>query len=270
MTGLRFKKPMLAKEFQNHRDVVEYPCYVQPKLDGIRCITDGQRFWTRNGNEFPRINVAHLRVTRLPFLVDGELMICDGGDFEDLASIAKRAGHPNSEELELNVFDVITDGEFSQRLIKMEKLFRRLDIGEDRSGWRMVKTTLVRSFSDVQNMHSRHLLWGREGTMVRSASGLYVPRRTTDLLKYKPLKSAEFKIVGVKEGRGKDKGTPVYICQSKGGEFRARPMGTMKQRRAMWRNRENDLGKKLTVEFQNLTKYGKPRFPRAKVLRDYE
>jgi hypothetical protein len=30
------------------------------------------------------------------------------------------------------------------------------------------------------------------------------------------------------------------------------------------------IGKKLTVEFQNFTRHGKPRFPRAKTVRDYE
>ena len=31
-------KPMLAHEFKKNKHKVKYPCIVQPKLDGIRCI----------------------------------------------------------------------------------------------------------------------------------------------------------------------------------------------------------------------------------------
>lgn len=268
--ALKFRSPMLAKNFMSHERAVKYPCFVQPKLDGIRCITDGVNFWSRNGKLFHRWNMHHLRQSRLPFLVDGELIIREGGKFEDLASIVKRNKHPDCEDLELNVFDVMTDGHFSERLRSMEKMFRRLDARGSGEPWRRVKTTWIRTFEELKARHGRHLLYGYEGTMVRNANGLYVSGRTIDLLKYKPLMTKEFKIARVKEARGKDKGTPIYICISKGGEFAARPMGTLKQRREMWRRRDHDIGKKLTVEFQNLTKYGKPRFPRAKVLRDYE
>jgi hypothetical protein len=113
-----------------------------------------------------------------------------------------------------------------------------------------------------------------EGTMIRSTFGLYVPKRTIDLLKWKPLKDAEFEIINVIEAKGKDAGTPIFVCWSgdnrNGASFRARPMGTMVQRRKMWCDRKRLIGKMLTVEYQNLTRYGVPRFPRAKVLRDYE
>jgi ATP-dependent DNA ligase len=113
-----------------------------------------------------------------------------------------------------------------------------------------------------------------EGAMIRTAAGLYVPKRTNDLLKYKPLKTDEFKIVGTKEAKGKDKRTPVFICATKRGSeaktFNARPMGTMSQRKAMWYDRAQLIGKKLIVEYQYIMKSGRPRHPRAVVLRDYE
>ena len=106
--------------------------------------------------------------------------------------------------------------------------------------------------------------------MIRSAFGLYVPKRTHDLMKYKPLREEEFTIVRVKEAKGKDAGTPVFVCEAKGGEFSARPMGKMQSRKKMWRDRKKLIGQSLTVEFQGYTKYDKPRFPRAKTLRNYE
>lgn len=269
---LAFRKPMSAAMF--NEKYVTLPCYAQPKLDGIRCVTDGRTFWSKNGKEFSWWNTHHLRQRRkFPFLADAEFMVREGGDFEDLASIVKRHKHPDCEDLELNVFDVMLDIPFEKRIAQIKRLFAGLD---DDFGWRMVKTTPIRSLADIQAVHRRHLLAGREGTMVRSASGLYVSKRTRDLMKYKPLRDAEFKVDEVIEAKGKDKGTPIFVCivtEHRSGAkqtFRVRPKGTLKQRRAMWRDRKNIPGKKLTVEFQNLTKYGVPRFPRAKVLRDYE
>lgn len=271
----RFRKPMMAKEFADYRDKIIFPCYVQPKLDGIRCVTDGQMFWSRNGKEFSTWNTHHLRQPkRLPFLVDGEFMIRDGGDFEDLSSIARRHKHPACEELELNVFDMMAAQPFEWRIAQVKRVLAGL---EDATSWRFVPTTIVKNVHDIDLMYRRYLQWGREGAMVRSAAGLYVSSRTMDLLKYKPLKSKEFEIVDILEAKGKDKRTPVFVCWTGKGKiddvknwFRVRPMGTTSQRKSMWYDKENIFGQMLTVEFQNLTKYGKPRFPRAKVLRNYE
>lgn len=265
---LRFKKPMLAKSFDATR--IEYPCYVQPKLDGIRCITDGQRFWSRNGKEFPIWNTHHLKKDRLKFLVDGEFMVNEGADFEDLVSMVKRNKHPNCEDIQFNAFDIMTKESYQWRLKRLRNLFQDMLGRGELFGWRIVPTRVASSIGTIQAAHRRNLLDGFEGSMIRDRHGLYVSTRTWDLMKYKPLLDSEFTIVDVKEGRGKDAGTPIYICVAKGRKFAARPMGTMKQRRAMWRHRKRDIGKLLTVEYQNLTKYGVPRFPRAKVLRDYE
>jgi len=264
MAMLSFKKPMGAHPFSEKR--ASFPCYVQPKLDGVRCVTDGVEFWSRNGHPFSKWNTRHLRRKRLRSLVDSEFMIREGGDFEDLASIARRHKHPDCEDLQLNVFDVMSTRPFIERLEMVRILFD--DIDDD--AWVLVPTVHVHTMAQLTQTHKKNLKAGYEGSMVRTISGLYVPRKSFDLLKYKPLQDAEFKIVRVREAQGKDKGTPIYVCKSKGGEFSVRPKGTMKQRKAMWRDRKSAPGKDLTVEFQNLTKYGKPRFPRAKVLRDYE
>lgn len=251
----------------------EMPCFIQPKLDGIRCITDGKRFWSRNGKEFPRVNTRHLKLEkRLKYLVDGELMLNPdfGGEFEDLASAVKRKGHESAGQIELQVFDMFGGPKdpFSWRWLRIRALFnpRRID------GWHQVQTTKVTSMKQLMNLHRRNLAQGYEGSMIRTPSGLYVSKRTRDLMKFKPLLDAEFPITGVKEAKGKDKGTPVFICEAENGKtFRVRPMGTYRQRHLMWRRRHRIIGQvALTVEYQNLTKYGVPRFPRAKVLRNYE
>lgn len=268
---MRFRKPMGAKDYEGHEHQVKYPCYAQPKVDGIRCVTDGVRFWSKNGKLFPKQNLAHLQIERLPFLVDGELSLMGGHvDFEEIASVVKRVGHEDSRRILFNAFDCMTPEPYVGRKLALKGIFakRQLLIG---TNWRRLKTEYISDAKRLQRVHDYYLACGYEGTIVRSAFGLYVPKKTLDLLKWKPLHDDEFEIVGVKEARGKDAGTPIFICEAKGvGEFRVRPMGTMAQRRKMWRQRKRLIGKQLTVEYQNLTRYGIPRFPRAKVLRDYE
>lgn len=267
---LKFRKPMGAKNYEGHEHHVDWPCFAQPKIDGVRCVSDGQRFWSKNGKEFPVINLKHLQVPRFPHLVDGELMLDYDADFEEIVSVIKRAGHDESEKLQFNAFDIMTNETYMHRRLELKHLFHYRQTKIFSSGWLRVPTFKLNSERELKKAHEQFIEQGYEGTIVRNAFGLYVSRKTHDLLKWKPLKDAEFPIIDVKEARGKDAGTPIFICDSAGGPFRARPMGSMKQRRQMWRDRKKLIGVPLTVEYQNLTKYGKPRFPRAKVPRDYE
>jgi DNA ligase-1 len=268
---LRFRKPMLAKQFVDQK-VTLFPCYTQPKLDGVRCITDGRRFWSRNGKLFPQQNFKHLRMSKaFPSLLDGELMVHNETAFEDVVSIVKRAGHQQSSSMYFHAFDVMTDAEYIIRRAQLRDLFERAHIRVVSERWVRLIAKRVASMDELREMYETYLDRGYEGLMIRSVSGLYVPRRSADLLKWKPLKDREFLIVDVKEAKGKDKGTPIFICETEQGAlFRARPMGTLEQRRRMFGDRRTLIGTFLTVEFQNFTKYGVPRFPRAKVLRDYE
>lgn len=274
---MKFRKPMAAKNFEGNEHRVEYPCFVQPKLDGVRCVTDGQRFWSRNGKRFPDKNLEHLKLPkRLNVLVDGELMV-PGALFEESISALKHASDDDrgaSRKLRFHVFDVVNEDPFRDRLMMSLHVMKRAQLTGAK--WLAVPTLSVRNRKALEAFSKRMLKHGHEGAMVRNAFGLYESKRSYSILKLKPLLDAEYPVVGVKEGKGKDKGTPIFICSvsrhRSGTEqlFRVRPKGTMKQRRAMWRDRKKCIGKKLTVEFQNLTKYGVPRFPRAKVFRDYE
>lgn len=269
---MKFRKPMLAKDYEGNESKITYPCYVQPKLDGVRCVTNGQAFWSRNGKMFPRQNFKHLQVKPLPFLLDGELSLYgDVQDFEDIVSVVKRAGHKDTPYLSFNAFDVMTDQPYVARKKQLKELFASHQLRILSRNWMRVDTHMVRNTKELEDMYVNYLDFGYEGMMIRSAFGAYESKRTHALMKYKPLKEEEFTIVRIKEAKGKDAGTPVFVCEVKGcGEFSARPMGSIQSRRKMWRERKRLIGQSLTVEFQNYTKYGKPRFPRAKVLRNYE
>jgi len=274
MRKVRFRKPMLAKDFESNTGKVALPCFLQPKLDGIRCVTDGQRFWSRNGKLFPAVNLRHLQTkVAWPYLIDGELKAEGIHDFEDTVSGVKNASTPNkklAKSLRLHVFDVMTDEPFEDRTITTRNAVE--EAHRQGAHWKFVATVEIRSVSQLERWHKMNLDRGHEGSIVRNAKAKYEHKRTHHLLKWKPLQSDEFEIIGIVEAKGKDRGTPIFVCAVPGSDemFRVRPMGTMKQRRKMWHRRGVLIGKDITVEYQNLTKRGKPRFPRAKVLRDYE
>jgi DNA ligase-1 len=78
-------------------------------------------------------------------------------------------------------------------------------------------------------------------------------------------------ITGVEEGRGKRAGHAVLMCQAKNGTiFGASPRGTDEHRQDLLKNAKKIIGKYATVQYQNLSNYGVPRFPVAKIVRDYE
>lgn len=272
---MKFRKPMTAKNFEDNEHRVAYPCLVQPKLDGVRCVTDGRRFWSKNGKRFPDKNVAHLKtMIALPYLIDGELMI-PNQPFEESISALKHASNDDrsaSRKLRFYVFDVMT------KAIARQRDYHRVEVVADArmhgAQWNVVPSYHVRRRVSIDAMLQRALKQGQEGLMIRDMHGRYTSTRSYNLLKFKPLLDAEFEVVDVKEAKGKDKGTPIFICAvgkpKDGLTFRVRPMGTQAQRRRMWKDRRDLIGCMLTVEYQNLTKHGKPRFPRAKVFRDYE
>jgi ATP-dependent DNA ligase len=112
-----------------------------------------------------------------------------------------------------------------------------------------------------------------EGIIVRDVNKSYNCGRTgSNLYKLKSFEDDEFLIVGYEEAMGKDYGTPVWVCDTHDGsrQFKVRPMATDAAKRKMWADRDDIVGSQLTVKFQELTKYGVPRFPSGVGIRDYE
>ena len=61
----------------------------------------------------------------------------------------------------------------------------------------------------------------------------------------------------------------VWKCKTKNGkEFNVRPKGTNEERAKFYKEAKKYIGKKLTVEYQELTDDGIPRFPVGKNFRN--
>ena len=258
--------PMLANKWDDKRHNISEPFFVQPKLDGVRMIigrrNDKVLTLSRTGKVF---KMSHIEERVGPLLKEGQFLdgelFSDELTFQEITGVcgAKKNASQNLNKIQFHVFDYFEldnlEEPFSSRLEKM----KRFD--------GLVPTHLVRKKEDVSRWHDTFVSQGHEGIMVRDARGVYsLNQRSNHLLKYKSFQTEEYTITGASEGKGPDAGTVIWIC----GHFSVRPKGTREQRSEWFRNSARYIGKKLTVQFQNLTDDGVPRFPVGIAIRDYE
>lgn len=258
---------------------IDFPVYVQPKLDGIRMMFDGETGWSRKLKEFDEDVIEPFTKMDVPGNVrlDGELMLPPGKySFQQTVSAVKRYQKHLSPKLVFYVFDAyVTDKPqmpFSGRIQKVSSAVANAQMRKLGVNVEMVSTTKAKTHEEVLQLHGEYTADGLEGTMVRAAQGTYKDSttRSGDLLKLKGFTDEEFTITGVREGKGKFEGMAVLICKSENGTFEVTPKGTEADRQRMFEDREQIVGKELTVRFQNLTDEGLPRFPVGIAIRDYE
>ncbi|KAG5476436.1 hypothetical protein LSCM1_04141 [Leishmania martiniquensis] len=124
--------------------------------------------------------------------------------------------------------------------------------------------------SEMEDVLNEACSQGFEGVMIRLPTLPYEHgKRSFGLLKYKQMHDAEFEIVGFIPGEGKFKnGLGAFVCQTKDGKrFNTPPKISYKRRIELWKQREEYLGKYLTVQYQELSSQNVPRFPVAKAVR---
>lgn len=274
--------PMLAHSYAEQGHKITYPAYVQPKLDGIRCIAilkDGKcTLWTRTRK--PITGVPHIARAIEKAIPPGQDVTFDGelynhdfkANFEKIVSFVRQeTPAPGHEVVQYHVYDMVEpESTFHQRAIRLRYL---------KSDWFpnhevvKVETVLVGDEAEAMVHFEFWRQQGYEGAMIRNSEGKYVNKRSYDLLKMKEFDDAEFDIIGVEEGRGKLSGhAGAFKCKdSRGVEFLAKMAGDTVRLKDYFENEALWQGKKLTVKYQGLTgANGVPRFPVGIAIRDYE
>ena len=126
----------------------------------------------------------------------------------------------------------------------------------------IVETIVVNDEDELMAAFEHFLAEGYEGCIVRNMDGLYVNKRSYDLLKIKEFDDSEFKIVGIKVGtKGSMAGKAVFTCQNGDVTFDVKLKGNMDELTKYANDPSLVIGKILTVKYQGFTKYGQPRFP---------
>lgn len=270
--------PMLAHKFVDQGHKIKYPAFVQPKLDGIRCIAIVEKgkctLWSRTRK--PITGMPHIveELQRIfaqdNVVLDGELYNHDyKSNFERIVSLVRQENaDPDHKLVQYHVYDVINDSTFQDRSAWLQIMFRHFAFDYTKR----VPTYTVNYEDEVMDYFDDFRAQGYEGAMLRNSLSKYVNKRSYDLQKVKEFDDGEFKIVGITEGRGKLAGHAIFVCMDdKGDKFEAKMKGDTARLKEYFENHALWEGKKLTVKYQGLTSAKKvPRFPIAHAIRDYE
>lgn len=282
-------RPMLAKEYTPDSPWVRFPGFVQPKLDGHRCLasitSDGSiKLESRTGKEIE--NLEHIKKTLqeiyeqngLPstFYFDGELYTMDI-PFQELSGLLRKKTMTKTEktasqQIRYFIYDCIDltlpDLTNQDRHSILAQIITPAISSE--TPLTLVATEIVHTPEEVDAALKRYLAEGFEGLMYRNMDAPYkIDGRSSDLLKYKLFKDAEFRIVGFKEGKGTNKGAVIWqVVTDAGVVVDVVPNGTIADRRKLFKQAASYIGKMLTVEFFDYTEDGSLRFPKGKAIRE--
>lgn len=261
--------PMLAHEFNKRGKHMVFPCYTQPKLDGVRCVHSGGLF-SRLRKKIPHMEHIRAELDGISLVLDGELYT-DALTFQEIVGLVKKETLKEGDvekqrNIKYHIYDVMMDAPYEERLRVLQTLFQRRF-----EHLVLVPTVKCESVEKMKEQHAVHVAAGFEGIMLRSAEGTYAHSRSVELLKYKEFLDDEYTVVGFKEGEGQEKGCVLWTCETAAGQvFHCRPRGTREERMALFADGASYVGKALTVRFQELTDEGLPRFPVGIAFRDYE
>ena len=275
-------KPMLAHKVNDKKIDFNEPVFIQPKLDGVRCIFTKDGAYSRTGKQFHNLRHIELRLERFfdknPFTVlDGELYnhaLRD--DFEQIISLVRKQ-KPTDEDrrnaqhlIQYHVYDTIAEGfNYESRLkwlLSTPHLLSNIVVS--------VETHLVNKYEEAANMHyDGFLKQGYEGSILR-LNGPYEQKRSYNLQKFKDFSDTEATIIGYEAGKGKFTGLigKFFMVDDDGNEFGC-PIGkgyNYSDRRYILDNIHDYIGKVATFTYFERTKAGSYRHPLYKTLRNYE
>jgi len=272
-------KPMLAQKIDESRIDWSQVVYMQPKLDGVRCVFTKDGAYSRAGNQF--MNLAHIEESLKPFFKQNPKMILDGelynhelkNDFEKIISLVRKQKPTKKDRtaakklIQYHVYDYISSKEYG---IRHANLVCSNIYNEH---VRFVPTTKVKNMTRAKVQHNKCLGQGYEGSIMR-LNKPYANKRSWYLMKFKDFSDTEATIVGYEIGKGKRKGTiGKFLMQDDDGVEFGCPPGkgyTYEDMKKMLDNIDDYIGKRATFTYFQRTKAGSYRHPLFKGLRDYE
>ena len=290
---------MLAHDGANHEKKITGVKLLEPKLDGVRCITvidyetrEVKQF-TRNGKEL--VNFTHItdaleaRIDEFgrSYVLDGEIM---SDNFQALMKQVHRKSDVKAEDAVLHVFDMLPLVEFrtgvsvmgqrrrSNTVRQWNKLF------EDTGCVKGVEFTEVDLDSMVgQEQFKDYNEWaieqGYEGIMIKDPNAPYECKRSTSWLKSKPFIEVSLEVTEVEEGTGRNAGRlGAVVCRGTddGKEIRVNCGSgfTDDDRDAYWDCRDSLIGQIVEIRADAVTQNQDGtyslRFPRFLKFRGFK
>ncbi len=279
-----FVEPMLAKDYDDYRDKMDWEegVFVQNKYNGVRCVATFENgevvLKSRKGESW--VSIVHINKDLEKFfqkypsaVLDGELYCYEHRQkLNELVKLVRKTKNISAEDLKKSeemvrfyVYDGYSFGPATDVCVKYSVRKARLDelLPQYSKYYRKVDTTLVHSQKELDELYNKFLDDGEEGAIIRIPHSPYQHKRSSDLLKYKPLEDSEAIITAVMEGEGNWSGVAKTVTLDWNGiVFDATLKGTYEQCAEVLKKKKDYLNKEVTFLFNGKTGLGKPNYPR--------
>lgn len=271
-----FIEPMLADRLKNMKKGIPFESkrvWVQPKLDGFRCLVTKDGLFSRSGEMF--LNCSHIYKALIKNLeldaniiraFDGELYNHDLHDnFNKLSSLIRKETVTPKEQQEIfdkiqfHCYDLVptnSDMLYEDRYLYLQHNLPKTSI------IRIVATTEINNLEEANSLKDIAIDLGFEGVIIR-VNDIYEHKRTKSLIKYKRLADGEFEVVSIKEGKGNwsgmAKSVTVRLPDDKQCDSGMR--GSQEFATEILSIKDKLIGTLVTVEYDGYTPDGFLRFP---------
>ena len=290
---------MLAHDGANHESKITGKKLVEPKLDGVRCLTvidyENQTVtqYTRNGKVLE--NFTHITNYLSQYINEfGRSMILDGEvvsrTFQDLMKQVHRKDNVQAGDARLVLFDCLPLVEFKQGISVMGLRRRR----EFLKNWQnifadsgFIEIVSQREFDldvltdeiEFKDYNQEMVEAGYEGIMIKDPNSKYECKRSTAWLKQKPFIEVSLTVTGYEEGTGRNQSRlGALICEGEDdGKTICVNCGSGfsdDDRTELWAGRDSLVGQVVEVRADAVTQNQDGtyslRFPRFKTFRGFK
>ena len=251
--------PMLAKKIQEV--VIQFPCYIQPKLDGMRCIIKEKTPFSRENIEITTVdhimkNLPELNGT----IIDGELY-AHGLSFQANMKLLKKVRPDTSKLIKYWVYDLMSPKPFEERYADLCALV------QDSATLVVVPSYACKDMDEVQSYHDQFIELGYEGSIVRHSDEGYVKtKRSSQLLKKKDFIDIALEIVDITPADA-DPTQGVPWVDYEGIITKCGCKLSHEDRRDLLTNKNKYIGKTAEIRYFELTDKGGLRFPQFHGIR---
>ena len=301
--------PMLAKNYKDNKNI-SYPIYVQPKLDGNRCVVYLNKIenptyknvvmYSRQKKEYPSnesndnirkeildlLVAAYDKKNKASIFIGGELYI-HNVSLQDINSEVR--GSDSKKNIQYHIYDCFypyyKDEPFKDRYKFLERLYN--DNIADSDIIKLVKTDLIENADDHDSIYKKYISDNYEGIIIRNPDGAYAKSavkkseqlRSKNLLKQKEVFDDEFEVVGYTTGiSGKETSLVIWVCLSKNKDkdtFTVVPNMSHEERNKILLDCKKNFAKKykgrlMTVEYRGLSDNNIPLQCKAIGFRDFK
>ncbi len=273
------------------RGKMKHPCYGQPKINGGRCVarkeevkvtdlfTTEDTAWRLRCKEGDELIISHITeaLKKLPdYPYDGEIYV-QHTPVTTINGAARNSKNPINKDLMLWIFDISIPGVGQKgRLTKLDQIKEQYNIphvfvnldGTNNHEWFnsidtpvvIVDSVIINSDLEAEDYREKCIAAGFEGCVIRDMNAEYrFGSRPVTMMKLKNFIDAEFEVVDIIP-QDKRPELPVFVLRNDINSltFESNPTGTHGFQQDILINKEEFIGKFVTVRYRERTIEGLP------------